>query len=75
MHGISMFIIQSKAEAAAGSSGVGTKGLSTNAETEHLTPNSASAGRGTKLMMPYIKNIAAYPSMGLMWISNALSIR
>ena len=59
MHGISMLIIQSKADAAAGISGLGANGFSTNADIEHLTPNSASAGRGTKLMMPYIKNMAA----------------
>ena len=75
MQGISMLINHNNADAAAGNSGVGAKGLSTNAETEHLTPNSASAGRGTKLIMPYIKNIAVYPSKILMLIPNALSVR
>ena len=70
-----MLIIQSNADAAAGSSGVGAKGLSTNAETEHLTPNSASAGRGTKLIMPKVINTAAMPSVMFMSIPNALSNR
>ena len=62
MAGINRFIVHKKIEEIVGDVKSSVYFFSTITVAEHLTPNSASAGRGIKLIIAYIKNTDIKPS-------------